>query len=345
MSVEKKATTIYDIAKSTNLSAATVSRVLNGKKYVSEKTRNKVVQAAKKMNYSPNLAARSLKTKTSNQIMLSIPHLSSTFYFDLIEAVQQMTTDNNYSLLLNHTHASENEELNLLKHIKENHVDGLILISINISEKHLNEFNKIDSPIVVSGIGMNNINNDNAIYDYVGVDTELGLYLSTEHLIKQGHTRIGYVGLPLHTQTGDERFNGYRRAMGKWGLEIDPNITLFGGYTAEFGYNMGRAICNYHDRPTAIVTTCDHICLGLYRIFDEKGINIPGDIALVGMDNIEVSAIVKPKLSTVSIASAEIGRKAGELIFRRLSGWEAKKQNIIFEPRLIVRESSVNIRS
>lgn len=347
MARECKTVTIYDIAETTHLSAATVSRVLNGKDNISEDTRKRVLSAAKKLNYSPNRAARSLKTKMTKQIALSIPHLRSAFYFELIESVQQIATENNYSLLLNHTHASEQKEFKMLENIRENHVDGLILISINVTERHLREFERIDCPIVLSSIGMNNISVESEEpFDYVGVDTGAGMFMSTEHLIKQGHVNIGYIGLPLETQTGSERFAGYKRAMEKYGLKINPKTVVVGGYSVNFGYNAGKTILSgpKNERPTAIATTCDHICLGLYMFCDEYNIRIPQDVALVGMDNIETSAIIKPKLSTVSIASAEIGRKAGELLFKRISGWDAPKQDVIFEPRLIVRESSVNIK-
>lgn len=343
--IRKKATTIYDIAESTSLSAATVSRVLNGKDNISIDTREKVMEAVKKMNYYPNYAARSLKTRTTNQILLSIPHLNSAFYTDLIESVQQIAIARNYSLILNHTYGSAKEELKLLRNIKENQVDGLILISINFTKKHIEEVKKINCPVVLSGIGMNHLDEEfRNSYDYVGVDTRQGLFLSTEHLIKQGHTSIGYIGLPLDTQTGQERFDGFEMAMKKWGVQINPQYVICGGYTMNFGYDAGKILLNNTDLPTAIATTCDHICLGLYMAFEEKSIRIPEDIALIGMDNIETSAIVKPKLSSVAIASAEIGRVAGDLIFKRLDGWDAKKQDIIFDPRLIIRESSLNIK-
>lgn len=344
MTESKKTATIYDIAKATNFSAATVSRVLNGKSMIKPETRELIMEAAEKLNYRPNIMARSLKTNNSKQIMLSIPHLNSAFYFDLIEAVQQKVSDNGYSLLLQHTHANEREELELLRNIRENNIDGLILISINVTEKHFEELSKINCPKVISGIGTNRLGNPhNLQFDYVGIDTEEGLFLATEHLIKQGHTHIGYVGLPQNTQTGAERFSGYASAMQKWGLEINDKYLFFGGYSLNFGYEAGKALCRQGNLPTAIATTCDHICLGLYKAFEEEKVRIPDDVAVIGMDNIDVSVIVKPKLSTVSIASAEIGRMAGDIMIKRLGGWDVENQNIIFRPRLIIRESSISI--
>lgn len=345
--MQNRVVTIYDIAEKTGFSAATVSRVLNGKGKVADGTRELILAATKKMKYSPNYAARSLKTKSTQQIMLSIPHLTSAYYFHLIEAVHQIALSKGYSLILNHSHANEGEELKMLKHLQNNYVDGLILISINFTERHLQEINRLNIPVVLSGIGKNNLlESERGNYDYVGVDTRKGIFLATEHLLKQGHSNIGYIGLPLNTQTGMERYEGYKDAMSKWDIPVNPDYVICGGYTVDFGYNAGKQLCRLPELPTAIVTTCDHICLGLYRIFDEENISIPDDISLVGMDNTEFSAILKPKLSSIAIASDEIGNETGSVIFKRLEGWDCKKQTTIFEPTLVIRESSTkSVRS
>lgn len=334
--------TIYDIAKKTNYSAATVSRALNDG-VISDKAKEEILRAVKQMKYQPNNAARTLKSKNTKQVLLSIPHLDSAFYYDLIEALNSVISSNGYSLLLQHTHADEQEELSLLRNIQVNNVDALVMISINITERHMTELSRINFPKVISSIGLDILKEGAAAeYDYVGVDTREGLFQATEHLVKQGHTNIGYVGLSPDSHTGQERYSGYESAMQKWGLEIRHENVIFGGYTTAFGYTVGRRLVQSTHMPAAIVTTCDHICFGLYRAFDEFGIRIPEDVALVGMDNIDISTVVKPKLSSVAIASAEIGRKAGELVIARLNGWDAPMQNIVFRPLLVVRESSVN---
>lgn len=335
--------TIYDIAEATKYSASTVSRALNGG-VVSEEAKEIILRTAKRMNYQPNNAARSLKSKSTKQILLSIPHLDSAFYFDLIETLNQVVSAKGFSLLLQHTYASEKKELSLLKNIQINNIDALIMISINITERHLKELRHIHCPKVISSIGLDIPGNNTAAdYDYVGVNTGEGIFLATEHLIKQGHSDIGYVGLSLDSHTGKERYNGYESAMRKWGLHITPQNIIVGGYTMNFGYDAGRQLLRTGKLPSAVVTTCDHICFGLYRAFEEAGICIPEDIALVGMDNINLSTVIKPKLSSVAIASAEIGRKAGELILDRLNGWDAPKQNVVFKPHLVIRESSVRL--
>ncbi len=339
--VKKKMITIYDIAQKTGFSAATVSRVLNDKAHISEGTREKIFSVARQLQYSPNIAARTLKTGSSKQIMLSIPHFASTYYVDLVESVQRQALLKGYSLLLYHTHASEWEELHMLENLKNNYVDGLILISVNITEKHMEAIKQIHCPLVLSGICKNHLDDQyRHLYDYVGVDTQKGIFLSTEHLIRLGHKKIAYIGLAKETQTGCERYTGFTEALDKWGLHINKANIVFGGYTIDFGYRAGKYLLEQNDIPTAIVTSCDHICMGLYRILEERGYRVADDIAVVGMDDIEFCSVIKPGLSTVQIASSEIGHMAGDIMVKRLEGWEKEKQNIIFEPKLIVRDSS-----
>jgi LacI family transcriptional regulator len=334
-------TTIYDIARLVGVSGATVSRALNGKGYIARKTKSEIMRIAHELNYSPNPVARSLKIKRTNQIMLSMNNIRDYFNSDIIDAVQRVAKDKGYSLLINFTEDNEKDELRLLKNLRQNLVDGLIMISLNFNEKHLKEMANLPFPIVLSGICNNSIIGGEGQFDYVGVDSLRGIYMSTKHLIQQGHKKIGYVGLPSKVQIWDERFKGFCLAMEDSGLKIDEKIVITGGYDQDFGYEAGLGLAALDELPTAICASTDMVVLGLYRAFEEKGILIPNDICIVGMDNIDVTTLVKPKISSVAIAQADIGKTAAELIFKRLDGLNEPYRNIIFQPSLIVRESSV----
>ena len=143
----KKVSTIYDIAKLTGLSASTVSRALNNKGYISDETKEGIFKAAKDLNYIPNPAARSLKTQRTNQIMLCMAYLRDYFNFDMIEAVQDVAKNHDYSVLLNFTEDNEEEEIRVLKKARQSFIDGLIMISLNFTEKHLKEVENIDYPL------------------------------------------------------------------------------------------------------------------------------------------------------------------------------------------------------
>ena len=339
----KHATTIYDIAGYLKISASTVSRALNNKNTVTPKTRKEVIEAAKLLNYVPNIAAQYLKTQKTKQIMISITQLADVFYIDMISAVQAVAKSHGYSLILEYTEEDIEEEIKLIKNVKKNFIDGLIMVSLNFTKEHIKEIKKLHLPIVLSSMCNNRISDGEDLFDYVGVDTKQGIYLSTKHLIEQGHTKIGFIGHDFSTHTGLERYEGFCKAMNEAGLSIEKGYIITGKYIINLGYEAGLIYAKMVDPPTALCASADLIVLGLYRAFDQENIIIPDDIAIIGMDNISTTTLVKPKISTVDLSQGEIGRYAANLIFERLEGSKKPSQNIIFKPRLIIRDSSINI--
>ena len=331
--------TIYDIADRVGVSGATVSRTLNNKEYVSSDVRRQILYAAEEMGYTPNLAARSLKASRTNQIMLCLNATRDYFYFDVIEAFVRYTTENGYSALFNYTNDVEAEELKMLNNLRNNFVDGLIMISLNFTQKHLNIIDELDYPVVLSSISNRRFHISSEKYNYVGVDTEKGIYVSTSHLIKLGHKKIAYAGLPFRTVDWDERLKGFQTAMADNGLPIYDDWVIVGGYDEAFGYAAGLKFAESKHLPTAICASTDMIAIGIYRAFEEKGVQIPGDVAVAGMDNTDICSLLKPKLTSVSLNQAEIVKTATELIINKLNNPHGPCRDIIFQPELIVRES------
>lgn len=340
---DRAAATIYDIAKLAGVSVCTVSRTLNNKGYIAEETRERILRIAEELEYVPNPVARSLKTQRTNQIMLSMPYLRDYFNFDIIEAVQEVAKANGYSLLLNFTEDDEKKEIQMLNDVRENLADGLIMLSVNFTKEHLEVIKNNRFPFVLTCISSNRNKEWEEAFDFVGVDTQKGIYASTMHLIELGHKEIGYVGLPTKQQQSDERYTGYRMAMEAAGLKVNKKFVVTGDYKENFGYEAGKYFAELDKLPTAICASTDMIVLGLYRAFEEKGIKIPEDISIVGMDNIDVATRVKPKITTVDVAQSEIGKTAADLLFRRLDDYDGPYISVVYQPKLIIRESSSSV--
>ncbi len=337
-------TTIYDIARHLNLSASTVSRALNNKGTISKDTIKKVKEAAKLLNYSPNIGAQYLKTRKTKQIMFSVTYLADEFYIDMLSAIHAVAKNKGHSLILESTEDDAEEELRVIKSAKQNFIDGLIMVSLNFTKDHIKEIEKLNIPVVLSSMCKNRIEAGKSSFDYVGTATNKGIYIAAKHLIEQGHEKIGFIGHDLNTHTGDERYKGFCLAMNDFGLKVNKNYVMTTGkFSTTIGYETGLSFAKMKNPPTAICASADLIVLGLYKAFDEKNIKIPDDICIIGMDNINTTSILKPKVSTVALSQGEIGRYAAELIFKRLNGLKDPPKNIIFKPRLIVRESSINI--
>jgi len=337
----KKLATIYDIAKAVKLSPATVSRVLNDKGFISDETRVKVLQAADKLNYRPNHIAKSLKTSETKQIILAISYIDEIFNFDMIAAVQEIVQSNGYSLILFYTGANEEEELKIIDSLSQNNADALILTAVNISSKVFQKISQTNKPCVVSCFCR--YENNDIPFDYVGVDTKKGIYLATKHLIDQGHTDIAYLGADINILEGRERYGGFCLAMEQSGLTVNEGFIFLGEHNELFGYESARKLTRQGKLPTAICTATDLIAMGVYRALENSEFRIPDDIAVTGMDNIHFCSFIRPKLTSVSIGQGEIGRMAANIVFDRLKGnTDEKCKNIVFAPRLIVRESSIN---
>lgn len=341
--MNKKRITIYDIAKETNLTANTVSRVLNNKGYISEKTRTRVLKAAKELNYVPNWLARSLKSSETKQILLAVPYIKESFNFDLIAAVQNVVQEKGYALMLVYTESDEKKELRAIESLMRNHADGLILATVNVADKVIERLRDVDKPCVVSCFSRYNKEQNSLPFDYVCVDTKKGIYDSTKHLINQGHVDISYIGPKTDILEGSERHAGFVLAMEEAGLPIKEEYVITGEHTELFGYESGKKLAELNKLPTAICAGTDLVVLGLYRAFEQNNIVVSKDVSIIGMDNIEICTLVKPKISSVYIAQKQIGQASANILIDRLAGNIGKEyKNITFEPRLVIRESSLN---
>lgn len=339
--------TVYDIAKAAGVSPGTVSRSLNNRGYIKYETREKIKKVVDELEYIPNRAARTLKTKKTGLILLAIPDTANPFYVDMIEAVQDVVKHNNYSMVLYYTEGKKSDEIKVLKMMHEDFADGMILINFYFTEEHKKEIEKINCPLILSGICVSDIGgHEEDKFDYIGVDTEKGMYLATKHMIMQGHTDIGYIGGRKDFVVFNERYKGYTNALIDGNLEIKEQLVAWSeDYNESSGYEAGLYFLNIKQRPTAVCAANDMLAMGALRAFEEKMVKVPEEISLFGMDNIDMASRIKPRLSSVAIAQSQIGREAAELIFRRLASKETgPSKKVIFEPRLVIRESSVIYR-
>lgn len=338
--------TIYDIAKAAGVSPGTVSRTLNHVGYIKDETRCRIEKVVSEMKFTPNRAARTLKTKKTGLIFLAIPDTDNPFYIDLIKAVQNEAKFNDYSLVLYYTDGKIQDEIKALKLMHENFADGMILVTFHFNQEHLKEIGRINCPLVISGISAAQLGGgENDRFDYVGVDTGKGMYTATKHLISQGHSNIAYIGGVKDLEVFMERYRGYCNALIESGLKIRDDYVFWGNYSESSGYEAGKNMMGLKERPSAVCAANDLLALGAMSALEDKGVKIPENMAVVGMDNIDIDFRVKPRLSSVSIAQYEIGRTAAELLMDRLNGnGKELSRRIIFEPRLVVRESSVLVR-
>jgi LacI family transcriptional regulator len=331
--------TIYDIAKMAGVSASTVSRALSSNGYCDEETRKLIMKTAEELNYAPDHSAKILRTKRTKRIIFAIPDICNPFYFDMINGANSILEKYGYLMILFYTKHSLAEELKAIQNLKERIADGMIMVSFHFCEKNIRAINSLNAPVVLT----NKYESPRGVdkFDYVYVDTYLGIMQATEHLLKQGHQKIAYIGGNMNEQTGHERFAGYRDALLNAGLKEDRKYVYESNYTESGGYLCGKEILKMKERPTAVVASNDLMAIGFMNACDEENIKVPDDIAVVGMDNTALATRVTPKLTSVAMMQEEIGRNAAQILMDNLCDGAVQKGNIKLLPRLIVRDSSV----
>ncbi|MBB6636914.1 LacI family DNA-binding transcriptional regulator [Cohnella thailandensis] len=331
--------TIYHIAERVGVSPSTVSRALSGRGYCGEKTKEKILKAAQEMNYAPDSAAKTLKMRRTRKIIFAVPDICNPFYFDMINGINQVLEEYGYLMILIYTKHSLAEELKAIQNLREKVADGMIMVSFNFCEENIRAINALKAPVVLTNQYVSPAGQDR--FDYVYVDTYAGIRLATEHLIGQGIGSIAYVGGSLGEQTGYQRFCGYREAMRDGGLPMDDRYVAESDYTERGGYLAARKWLERRDRPEGIVAANDLMAIGVMKACEEAGLRIPEDVAIVGMDNLDIASRVYPKLTSVALLQEEIGRQAATLLMRRLEGHPVANGGVKLVPRLVVRDSSV----
>lgn len=331
----QKAITMHDIAREAGVSVATVSRFINHETAVGEEKSRRIQAAIDKFDYTPNRYAKGLKISRSMQIMLIVPDIKNPYYARLYDVLQSIAHSEKYVVILYNTNESEESEFHALHLVSELNCDGVVFCSVSDGDEILSCMQKLHKPIVASS------SFEKKLFDTVhGIKPGQGVYLGTKYLLDNGHARIGFAGGNPRSVLNDRRMSGYRRAMEERGIPVREEYFYSNAFSLEGGYRAGEYFARLPDRPTAIACANDMIAIGIMQYFRTVGIRVPEDVSIVGMDNISMSEIVKPALTTVVNDSAEFAQKAAQLLFDRLlHGYKGGPRELFCGRTLVVRDS------
>ncbi|QUI24028.1 LacI family DNA-binding transcriptional regulator [Vallitalea pronyensis] len=329
--------TIKDIAEKANVSVATVSRVVNNKsKGVGEDTRKRILELVEEYNYQPSAVARGLVTKKSKIIGLIIPDLTNPFYPKMAKGIEDEASKHGYNIILCDGNNSMDKEAAYLDFLGEHYVCGIIYNNFkNISDTILNKILKSSLPLVfidskpeIKGCKCVYLDNHKAMYDMI------------EYLIHNGHRRIGFMTGPLDSYSINERYKGYLKALEDNGIAIDSDLVVQGEYAIKDGYDAMERLLETGTDMTAVACCNDLMAIGAMEKIEELGMCVPEDISVVGFDNIEMTRLVRPKLTTVAQPIYDMGREAARMIINIIEGHGKHTQdNLVFEPSLVIRDS------
>ena len=326
--------TLTTVARLANVSVASASRALNGIR-TSRATLERVTAAAESVGYVPNAAARSLRSRRTGQIAFAMPDVGNPVYTAMVGSIQEVARGSGVRLLLHSTGADTGDELAMLRDLKHRFVDGLILASLDLTDAHAEELGRAAAPVVVIGRPTAGTQ-----VDTVRAYSRKGAAEAVRHLHAVGRSRIAFVNGPTHTAPGSSRRRGYLDGLRSCGLSRDDAlIEVADDFMVEPGRRAAESLLA-RALPDAILCANDLLAVGVLAALREAGIDVPGQVALVGMDNSDLSEFTWPALTTVDLGSSARARIAAELLLSRIEEPGRDAQVVGVEPRLVVRASS-----
>jgi DNA-binding LacI/PurR family transcriptional regulator len=325
---------IKDIARAANVSHSTVSRALSNSSLVKPETAALIRQIARDHGYAVSAAARSLVTRRTNTIGVVVTTIADPFIGEVVGGVEDVALAHNYSVFLANCHADPAREVRVAQSFHEQRVDGILVAASRVGALYVPLLSEMKVPIVL----INNQHPSEFVYS-VTIDNANAGREATRHLADLGHKRIGYIGDRFGCQSDTERFSGYRQVLEEADIGFDPELVAHGDGQPEGGMRAAERLLALPDPPTALFCYNDLEALGAMRAARERGLSVPGDLSVAGIDDLFLAAYTAPPLTTVQQPKQQMGCLAAKILFELLSGGKPETR-MVLGCKLIVRQST-----
>jgi len=333
----KKRVTIKDVAKMANTSVAAVSMSLNNRPGIGEEKRKKIIEIARKAGYQPSLVAKTLVNKRSYLIGLIIKDISDQFFAELAKGVEDTVKEHGYSTILCTTDGSLKTQENYLDILCSRGVDGIIISTVVAEDPHIEFLVNEKIPFVC----INRIPLAPSLKkksEYIIMDNYSAGYKGIEHLWRLGHDKIAIITGSLNASNAIESLSGSEAALKKLGVKISKRYTKEGKYSQLEAYLICKHFMKSKNRPTAVFAHDDNMALGAREAILNAGLEIPKDIALMGIDNIKVGALAGVELTSISQKKYEMGSMGVKMLINRIEGKVPHMtEKIVLDAELIIR--------
>jgi LacI family transcriptional regulator len=327
--------TIRDVARRAGVGVGTVSRVLNQSGPVSAETRERVLAAIAELRFHPSHAARQLATAQTYTIGVILPFLTRPFFVSVLRGIESFISETHYNLHIYNIETEHKRDFYLTQMPFRGRIDGLLIMSLPLHESHVAQLRQAAIPTVLIDTrypGLASIATDNGA----------GARLATEHLLSRGHTRIAYIGGPSAPELGfavnNERRDAYLATLRARGIDVPESFVRLDGDGVEWGARMADRLLDLDEPPTAVVAASDELAIGAIQAARRRGLQVPGDLAIIGYDDIELAPLLD--LSTIRQPMVEMGRQAVELLLARLTARDESPLERTLPVELVVRGST-----
>lgn len=324
------------VAKEADVSTATVSRVIGKYPGVRDKTKKRVLKTIEKLNYEKNAVASNLRRKKTNTIGIIIGNVLSQFYSIIAKSVEVFARENNYSVILCNSDDNPEKEIEYLRILKANRVDGIILTPTGKNVDYINRLLESEIKMVLIDRLIDKVNCDALL-----IENESSSYNAVKFLIDRGYKKIAIINGYIDRTTGKERLNGYIRALAKSNISVNNNFIKIGSFKKRCGIKMTKELLDETEKPEAIFCANLDITLGTLAALKEERLKVPNDIGIVGFDDSEVANLMD--ITVVKQPVREIGTSAAELLIKKIENNLSQKERPLITrltTKLIVRNST-----
>lgn len=327
--------TIADVARRAGVSVSTAARVLSGRGYAGEQTRQRVLQAADELGYVANRVARSLRLRYTNMVGLLIADVENSFYSVIAKGVESICKEAGYHVVLCNSNDDPEEERRYLKVLEGIQVDGLIITPTSYNRRLLERLRQKGMVIVQIDRRVDGLQSDAIL-----VDNEAGAARAVSHLIAAGHTRIGILTGPLDVTTGGDRLRGYERALAEHGIERHASLIRTGSFRRDHAIQDAKELIGAEPRPSAIFAANNILAEACLLALAERGLKVPRDVSVVAFDDTAWMSMINPPVTTVRQPTPDMAHSGAELLLRRLRNPSAAPPaTMVFHTELVVRGS------
>ncbi|MGA1836061.1 LacI family DNA-binding transcriptional regulator [Herbiconiux sp. 11R-BC] len=326
---------IREVAALAGVSVSTVSNALNRPELVSRKAAARVTEAIETLGYVPNVAARQLRAGRSNAIGMAVLNITNPFFSDVVLGAEEVAELAGYSVIVGNSYDSAEREARYLDLFERQRLDGILIAPVGESLEMLDRFRRRDVPVVL----VDRVDHD-GVFPSISLDDVLGGVLATTHLLEGGARHIAFIGGPMRVSQMKERLEGARRTVEAAGARFTfiETETL----NPQLGRELGDRIAALplEDRPDGIFAGNDHLALGILQRLIGHGISVPGEVSIIGYDDIDFAGAAVVPLTSVRQPSHDIGGHAAKLLLQQLAPVEGFSLRTRFEPVLVPRQST-----
>ncbi len=331
---------IKDIAKAAGVSHSTVSRALSDSPLVNTETKARIQHLARTMGYSPDAQARSLVMGRTRTVGVVVTTLTDPFIAEAVQAIESTAYGHGYTVILASSNSEPEREVAAVEMLQSKRVDGVIVTSSRVGALYQELLDRLAVPIVL----LNSHSQQSGPYTFsISVDNQHGGYLATDHLVELGHGRIGYVTGPADHSDDADRLTGYRLALEQAGIAFEQSLVVPGTGRTDGGECALTQFLALDAPPTAVFCYNDMTAIGLLLAARQAGLRVPGELAVIGFDDIPIATYVRPALTTIAQPKLQMGQQAMEMVLALLADGnqaDGTVANVVVQGQLIVRESS-----